>query len=240
VSWTLIAHAHSRHSYDSLSAPGALVERAVRLGAHALAITDHDTWRGSVEAAEYAAARRLPIVIVMGSEVATDGGDVLALFVTADPVEKRALALCDLVHAQGGLISLPHPCRFREPQADLVARADLIEVFNARTPRAANARAREIASAAGKPMLAAPDAHRVDELGLARVVFEGDPPPDEAGLKTALLHAPRVFEAKGGSIWDEWRSQAVKCARHPDPKLAWHLARGVARRLVKPAEYAAE
>jgi predicted metal-dependent phosphoesterase TrpH len=240
VSWTLIAHAHSRHSYDSLSPPRALVDRALRLGAHALAITDHDTWAGSVEAAEYVAARKLPIAIIRGSEVATDRGDVLALFVTSDPREKNALALCELVHAQGGLVSLPHPCRFREPGADLVARVDLVEVFNARTPRAANRRAREIAEQAGKPMLVAPDAHRVDELGLARVVFEGDPPRDEAGLKAAILSAPRAFEARGGSIWDEWRSQVVKCARRPDPKLAWHLARGVARRLVKPAEYAAE
>ena len=240
MSWTLIAHAHSRHSYDSLSAPGALVERAVALGAHALAITDHDTWRGSIEAAEYAAARRLPIVIIRGSEVATDLGDVIALFVEKDPVERRALTLCDAVHADGGLIVLPHPCRFREPPPDLVARVDLIEAFNARTPRAANRRGREIATRAGKPMLVAPDAHRVAELGLARVVFEGDPPADDAALKAALLGAPRRFEARGGSIWDEWRSQVVKCTKRPDPKLAWHLARGVLRRLVKPGEYAAE
>jgi hypothetical protein len=53
-----------------------------------------------------------------GSEVATDEGDVLALFVEEDPVEKHALALCDRVHAQGGLIVLPHPCRFGSPSPD--------------------------------------------------------------------------------------------------------------------------
>ncbi len=240
MSWTLIAHAHSRHSYDSLSDPRALVERASALGAHALAITDHDTWRGSVEAAEYVKARNLPLVVIRGSEVSTDEGDVIGLFLASDPSEKRALALCDRVHAEGGLIVLPHPCRWRAPRPELIARADLIEVFNARTPRIANAQARLLANAAGKPALAAPDAHRVSELELARVVFEGDPPADEAALKAAMLTAPRTFVARGGSIWAEWRSQAIKLCKRPDPGLAWHLARGAARRLVKPAEYLAE
>lgn len=240
MSWSLIVHAHSRHSHDGLGEPRALVERALALGAHALAITDHDTWCGAIEAAEIVAARGLPLFAIRGSEIATDEGDVIGLFLTGEPRQKRALALCDEVHAQGGLVVLPHPCRWRDPSAELVQRVDLIEVFNARTPRRANERARALATAARKPALVAPDAHRVAELELARVVFEGEPPVDEAGLKRALLSAPRSFVARGGSIWDEWRSQVVKCARRPDPRLAWHLARGVARRLVKPAEYAAE
>jgi hypothetical protein len=240
MSWSAIVHAHSRRSYDGLGAPAELVDEAVRLGAHVLAVTDHDTWSGSVLAAEYARARGLPLLVVPGSEVATDEGDVLALFVREDPVEKHALALCDRVHAQGGLIVLPHPCRFGSPSAALVGRADLIEVFNARTPRNANAFAQVIADTSGKPATVAPDAHRVSELGLARIVFEGPPPADLAGVRQALLTAPRTFEMRAGSIWDEWRSQAVKCGRRPDAALALHLARGALRRLVKPAEYRAQ
>jgi len=239
VSWSVIVHAHSKHSYDSLSEPEALVARALELGAHALAITDHDTWRGSLEAAEIVGRRGLPLLVIPGSEVATDEGDVLALFVEEDPTEKRALVLCDRVRAQGGLTVLPHPCRFRAPASELVARVDLIEVFNARTPRGANERALALAEAANKPQTVAPDAHRVEELGLARMVFEGAPPANLADVRDALLAAPRTFDARAGSIWDEWRSQAVKCTRRPDARLAWHLARGVVRRLVKPAEYRA-
>ena len=76
-------------------------------------------------------------------------------------------------------------------------------------------------------------------LTLGGVVFEGAPPADEAALKAALLRAPRTFDTRCGSIWDEWRSQAIKCMKRPDPELAWHLARGVAHRLVRPAEYRA-
>jgi predicted metal-dependent phosphoesterase TrpH len=240
VSWTLIAHAHSRHSYDALTAPAVLVDRAVALGAHVLAITDHDTWRGSVEAAEYASRRGLALHVIPGAEVFTDQGDVIGLFLRQEPTERRALAFVDAVHADGGLVVLPHPCRFRDPGPELLARVDLVETFNARTPRAANARARALAEGAGKPVLAAPDAHRAQELGLARVVFEGEPPADEAALKIALLTAPRAFVARGGSIWDEWRSQAVKCARRGDLALAAHLVRGAVRRVLKPDAYRAE
>jgi predicted metal-dependent phosphoesterase TrpH len=239
MTWTAIVHAHSRRSYDGVGSPAELAEEAVRLGAHVLAITDHDTWTGSIEAADHARARGLPLLVVRGSEVATDEGDVLALFVEEDPVEKHALALCDRVHAQGGLIVLPHPCRFGSPSPELVGRADLIEVFNARTPKNANVFAQVIADTSGKPATVAPDAHRIKELGLARIVFDGPAPADLAAVRAALLHAPRTFEVRAGSIWDEWRSQAVKCVRRPDAALALHLARGVVRRLVKPAEYRA-
>jgi hypothetical protein len=239
MSWSLIVHAHSRHSYDGVGEPAALVEEAIRLGVHALAITDHDSWEGGREAAEYARSRGKPLLVIPGAEVFTDQGDVLALFVDDDPGPRFALELCDAVRASGGVTVLPHPCRYRSPSAELVGRVDLIEVFNARTPRNANAAAQVIADASGKLATAAPDAHRVAELGLARVVFEGAPPASLEEVKTALLHAPRTLDARGGSIWDEWRSQAIKLSRRPDMGLAVHLARGVVRRLVKPGEYRA-
>ncbi len=240
MSWSVIVHAHSRHSYDSLTPPATLVRRAIALGAHALAITDHDTWRGSLEASDYVAAHWLPLQVILGAEYFTDQGDVLALFLEEEPPTRVALALCDHVRARGGLTALPHPCRFRDPSPELVARVDLVEIFNARTPRGPNARALALAERAGKPQTVAPDAHRAAELGLARIVFEGAPPADAAGLKAALLSAPRRFEARGGSIWDEWRSQAIKCAKRKDGALAAHLARGAVRRIVKPDAYRAE
>lgn len=239
MSWSMIVHAHSRHSYDGVGDPSELVEEAIRLGVSALAITDHDTWRGALEADAYARAKGRPLLLVPGAEVFTDQGDVIALFVEEDPGPRFALEFCDVVRARGGVTVLPHPCRYRTPEPALVGRVDLIEVFNARTPKKANAFAQVLADTSGKPETVAPDAHRVAELGLARIVFEGPAPPDLAGVRQALLTAPRTFEARGGSIWDEWRSQAVKLSRRPDAGLAVHLARGVVRRLVKPSEYRA-
>ncbi len=240
--FSIVAHAHTRHSYDCLSDPYALVERAARLGIHVLAITDHDTWQGSVEAEARARAAALPVRIVRGNERATDQGDVIGLFLKEDVREKEALAFCDAVHAQGGLVLLPHPFRGRAPSDALLARVDLIEAFNARTVRSANRAAAALAATRGLPVTAGPDAHRVAELDLARVEFETAPGDlaDDAALKRTLLTAPRRLVTRGGSPWNEWRSQLVKCWRQPDGALALHLARGAVRRIVKPAEYAVE
>lgn len=238
--WRFTAHAHTRHSYDSLSDPLTLVEEAARLGVNVLAITDHDTWQGSVEAEARAAQAGLPVRVVRGIERATDQGDVIGLFLSEEVRERGALAFCDAVHAQGGLVLLPHPFKWKAPAEALLSRVDLIEVFNARTVREANRAAAALAEALRLPVTAGPDAHRVEELGLARVEFEGALPADEEALKRAIVETPRRLVTRGGSIWNEWRSQVIKCWKQPDGRLAWHLARGAVRRLVRPAAYAAE
>ncbi|MBS2938408.1 error-prone DNA polymerase [Nocardioides sp. J2M5] len=56
-------HCHSHFSFlDGASSPAELVEEAVRLGLHALAITDHDGFHGAPMLAEAAAAHGLPTV----------------------------------------------------------------------------------------------------------------------------------------------------------------------------------
>ncbi|MGA8846568.1 MAG: error-prone DNA polymerase [Nocardioides sp.] len=61
-------HCHSHYSFlDGASSPSDLVEEAVRLGLHALAITDHDGFYGAPLFAEAAAAYNL--LTVYGSEL---------------------------------------------------------------------------------------------------------------------------------------------------------------------------
>src|SRR5436190_15561358 len=56
-------HCHSNFSFlDGAAHPEELVEEAVRLGLHALALTDHDGMYGVVRFAEAAAAYQLPTV----------------------------------------------------------------------------------------------------------------------------------------------------------------------------------
>jgi error-prone DNA polymerase len=56
-------HCHSNFSFlDGASSPAELVEEAVRLGLHALAVTDHDGFYGAPALAEAAAAYGLPTV----------------------------------------------------------------------------------------------------------------------------------------------------------------------------------
>ncbi len=238
MSWTFVCHVHTRRSADCMTSPAALVRRAARLGIDVLAVTDHDTWQGSVDALGAASKSGLRLRIVIASEVATDQGDVIGLFLRDDLRIRAATEFCDRVHEQGGLVLLPHPYKWHRLDAALLQRLDLVEVHNARTSPADNARAAALARDRRLPALVGPDAHRLGELLLARNEFDGELPADEAGLKRALLEAPRRHVTVPASIWNEWRSQAVKLVRQPEAKLAWWLARGAVRRLVKPRDYA--
>jgi predicted metal-dependent phosphoesterase TrpH len=237
MSWTFVGHAHTNRSPDSMTGAAALVRRAVRLGVDVLAITDHDTWQGSVDALGVVNDTGAKLRIVIASEVATDQGDVIGLFLRDDLRVRSAVEFCDRVHEQGGLVLLPHPYKWHRLNDALLSRVDLIETHNSRTPPADNARAAALAKQRGVPGLVGPDAPRLGELSLARNEFDGDLPADETGLKRALVESPRRHVTVPASIWNEWRSQAVKLAKQPEPGLAWWLARGALRRIVRPNEY---
>jgi predicted metal-dependent phosphoesterase TrpH len=237
MSWVFVCHVHTHRSPDCMTSPAALVRRAVKLGVDVLAVTDHDTWQGAVEALGVVSGAGLKLRIVIASEVATDQGDVIGLFLRDDVRTRPAAEFCDQVHAQAGLVYLPHPFKWHRLDDELLRRVDLIEVHNARTSPADNARAAALAHERGLPALVGPDAHRLGELWLARNEFDGDVPADEAGLKRALLEAPRRHVTARASIWNEWRSQVVKLVKQPEAELAWRLARGAVRRVVKPKDY---
>ena len=237
MSWTFVCHVHTRRSADCMTSPAALVTGALRLGIDVLAVTDHDTWQGAVDVLGVVSRGSARLRVVIASEVSTAQGDVIGLFLRDDLRMRSATAYCDLVHEQGGLILLPHPYKWHRLDEPLLSRVDLVEIHNARTPRPDNARAAALAAERKLPALVGPDAHRLGELSLAINEFEGELPADEAGLKHALLTAPRRHITQPASIWNEWRSQTVKLMKQPDAGLAVWLARGALRRLVKPREY---
>jgi predicted metal-dependent phosphoesterase TrpH len=230
---------HTKNSFDSLIDPVLLAQHAVALGIDVLAVTDHDTWQGALDTREAAQKLGLPLTVVIASEVSTRQGDVIGLFLSRDLREKDAPALCEQIRADGGLVLLPHPYKWHRLDEPLLSRVDLVEVYNGRTGRADNTRATEMARSRNLPELVGPDAHMLNEVGLARVEFEGDKPADDAALKEALLRAPRRFVTHPGSIWNGWRSQAISFMRRPTMTDGYWLVRGGLRRLVKPGEYVA-
>ena len=232
--WTLVQHMHTRHSFDSLSEPRWLVERAEELGIDVIAVTDHGTWKGSTECRECAIEAGLALHVILAAEYHTDHGDVIGLFLDREHHERSAVRLCDAIHESGGLTLLPHPYRWHELDEDLLSRMDLIEVHNSRTSQADNQRAAELAKQRGLPGLVGPDAHRISEIALARNLFDGEKPVTDDALKHALLEVPRRFETTNGSEWDEWLSQGVKLVRRPSARGAWGLMRGALRRILKP------
>jgi predicted metal-dependent phosphoesterase TrpH len=188
-------HSHTGHSKDSLCPAPDLLAAAVRRGLAGLAVTDHDTVDGALQA--LALVERQPerypgLTIIPGEEVKTREGELIALYIreTIPPrltPEETVRRIRDL----GGLVFVPHPfdrvrgSRLTAAALDRIAdTVDGIEVFNARTTLTGdNHRALTFARTHGLLQTAGSDAHVAWEVGHAFV--ELDTPP--ATTPEALL-----------------------------------------------------
>lgn len=75
-----------------------------------IAITDHDTLRGSMDAREYNEQIGRPLEVLSGVEVSTASGHVVALNVTEEiPARLSTAVTIDKIHAQGGVAIAAHP-----------------------------------------------------------------------------------------------------------------------------------
>jgi predicted metal-dependent phosphoesterase TrpH len=176
-------HLHSLAS-DGLMAPEALVDHAEYLaGLDVIAITDHDELGAAFVARDYAARRGYRVQVVIGVEVTTRDGHLLALFVEDRPAALRpALETAEWVRARGGLCVAAHPfsrwthslgSRALRPLAGAGLLAG-VEVLNASPAgRPSRALALRFAAANGIASLGGSDAHMLSVVGLARTRFPG-------------------------------------------------------------------
>jgi len=184
-------HCHTSASFDSLSDPVAVARTAASRGITHLAITDHDRIDGALRARDAAVPG---LTVIVGSEVRTAQGDLIALFlerpITAGLPASEAIAA---IRDQGGLVGIPHPfdgwrgSLLRDEAAlSLLSEVDWIEGWNARlVAPGGNQRASELAVSRGIPSVAASDAHTLLEIGGAATIMTGDL-STAAGFHSAL------------------------------------------------------
>ena len=210
--WNIDLHMHTRHSPDAVLTPDRLVDHARRAGLDRIAITDHNTIDGALDAAS-----RHPDFVIIGEEVdCRGGGHVIGLFLReAIPPGLPLLEIVDRIRAQGGIVYAPHPfAQLRHGHARgtrFVDVADVVEVHNARAFLPAwNRRAADAARRAGLPAAAGSDSHFAHEVGNA---FTRIPPFHDAdSFRAALRHArPVPVRAPGPLI--HVASVAVHAAR---------------------------
>jgi predicted metal-dependent phosphoesterase TrpH len=180
-------HLHTGGSWDCLSDPERVLERARSLGFHRIAMTDHNRLDVALRMAE-----KYPDEIIPGEEVKTaEKIDVIGLYLTENiPKGTPARETIERIREQGGIPYLPHPYaggkggggKFAEEFGPLV---DIVEVFNARVhPGRLNGPAEELAQRLGKLRGAGSDAHTLFELGGACVTL-----PRHANEPAAFLEA---------------------------------------------------
>lgn len=167
-------HVHTHHSRDANIVPDRLIRVAQKRGLQGLAVTDHHTIAGGVQAQK---ACGHSFVVVVGAEIRTDVCEVIGLFLTEEISSTDPWIVIDEIRDQGGITVLPHPFRSVFPPAPrrprglpkaLLTRIDVIEAFNARSTVRANQRALALAATLGRPVLAGSDAHWYREVGRAK------------------------------------------------------------------------
>ena len=188
-------HCHTNASKDSLTQPADLVAAARRKGLDRLIITDHNSIAGA------RAAQQLdPELVIVGEEIMTTRGELLAAFVTEEipPFLSPAETLHRLKQ-QGAFISVSHPFDgFREGAwqesdlFDILPQVDAIEVYNSRCMFPSfNRAAQAFAAHHDIPGTVGSDAHAAFEVG--RSFLELEPFKGSEGLRQVIRTAvPRV------------------------------------------------
>jgi predicted metal-dependent phosphoesterase TrpH len=203
-------HIHTIHSDGTASVPDVLAYTATHTELCVIAITDHDSITGALEARRL--ARDFGIEVVIGEEVSTAEGHLLALFIDAvlPPGRPAAETIAD-IHAQGGLCVAPHPFDRSVPslgRAGLQERCagaghdawplDAIEGFNAGIIwpyRSSNLTAQRTARRLGIPLVGGSDAHSLATIGRGYTRFRGTSASD---LYRAIQRDDVMW---GGAYW---------------------------------------
>ena len=160
-------HIHSKYSPDSTVEPKTILKVAKERGLQGVAVTDHSTIRGGLETLKINNDPRF--LVIVGSEIETDKGDIIGLFLTKEIRSTRANEVIKEIKEQGGIVLWAHP--YREGKnllpSNLIKSVDVIEGVNAKTYESQNMLAQQLAEKYHKPVVGASDAHTASEIGNA-------------------------------------------------------------------------
>ncbi len=210
-------HVHTNHSRDGTSSVLEMIKRAEYLGLDAIAITDHDTISGVVEAESF----RTDLIIIPGIEVTTHEGHLIILGVSeVIPKGKDFFETVATVHELGGVAILPHPFHMMRHGVavrkgvnwrDAFRAVDAIEIFNSRyIIGSANKKAKKGAKILGKPCTGGSDAHETKFLGFGWTHIDSEP---DTG---SILQAIRDGKTEAGG-----RKTPVKSYTRQSVRSSW-------------------
>jgi predicted metal-dependent phosphoesterase TrpH len=175
-------HIHSCYSKDCDSPVESILKQACSIGLDGIAICDHDTIEGSLEAQRIVKEHDIDLVLVPGVEVTTTRGHLLVLGNSDGfPKNKDPLDIIKLARAQDCLIVAPHPFKGYPKSLGDVSDLDVdaIETLNSRYILGRfNTLAVRMAEELELPMLGNSDAHFVKMVGRAYSEIDSEPSVD--------------------------------------------------------------
>ncbi len=155
---------------DSVITLEDVIELSQTKNIDGVAITDHNTIAGALKLKEYVKRQNLNLSVIVGEEVRTLSGDIVALDV--DSKIKHGTSVeetLDRIRECNGLAVACHPYAWNGVGEKIVKtqKFDIIETLNSCASRTANIKAKELARSLGLPEIGGSDAHRPEILGNA-------------------------------------------------------------------------
>lgn len=218
-------HIHTSYSRDAFpEVEAVLAYAASQTDLRVIAITDHDAIEGALAARRLASAYNIEVVV--GEEVSTAEGHLLALFIEEWlPPGQPAAETIAAVHAQGGVCLAAHPYGWlvdslgwhgmhqRSSGAQPEWPLDGVEAFNASLWLPSNnTRATAEGTKLNLPLCGGSDSHHLATIGLGYTLFPGTTAND---LRTAIRHNRTCA---GGTSWGR---------KHTADFLSLHLRRKI-------------
>ncbi|WP_321418846.1 PHP domain-containing protein [uncultured Methanomethylovorans sp.] len=204
-------HTHTKYSPRcGYMEPKTIVKLARKRGLDGIAITDHDTIKGSMKTREYADKS---LEVIIGSEVMTSRGEVIGLFLSDEILSTDFISVVEEIHDQNGIAIVPHPFdTLRKsalwPTEDDVKYLDGVEGFNARNVyQKSNTDAIEFGKKHKLAITAGSDAHFSNEIGNAGVIT------DNADLREAILSKEIEIFGKRNGIYNHAFTKGLKLCR---------------------------
>ena len=169
-------HSHSKYSSDGILDPKKIIKVAVKKGLNGIAVTDHNTIKGGLEAKQYETDN---FKVIVGSEVMTSKGEIIGLFLSEEIKSNDFYEVIDEIKAQNGIVVLPHPFdewRYASfPDEKDVKYINNIEIFNSRCIKDKyNENASKFAKKYKLGVTGGSDAHFANEIGHAGIIIETD------------------------------------------------------------------
>lgn len=174
-------HVHTEHSRCSSMKIPVLINLYKNLGFTGIAITDHGTIKGAIKAKKYVEDNNLDFNIIIGAELSTPYGHILAYDVPMELVDEIGKyhhrdvdTVINYFKEKGCVVGIAHPYTFRVKKLtkvknnDFIKRFDFVEVFNRRNMiNYSNRIALEKAIKCNMAMTSGGDVHFYPEIGYA-------------------------------------------------------------------------
>ena len=172
-------HVHTYYSHDSTITPKQLVIGAKKRGLDAVAVTDHDAFKGALKL-----SKNKNFLIIPGIEVSTLYGHVLGLGIREGvPPKLDVKTTIEKIHDAGGIAVAAHPTSINRGKLrkHVTKDFDAVEVINAASfPfRFSSCMNRKIARSLRLPQTGGTDAHTVFEIGTAYSLVDSTLGEDE-------------------------------------------------------------